>query len=127
GRCSWLATWPRCATRSGGSAGNSNGRSSCAFWDSERASASGESRSNKLRCVKLLVLRSSLLGSSERLTAMAVKIDCPECGATLKPAKPLTPGKKVRCPKCANVFVVPGAEEEEEEVPARKTKAAAGK
>jgi hypothetical protein len=59
---------------------------------------------------------------------MAVaKIDCPECGATLKPAKPLTPGKKVRCPKCANVFVVPGAEDEEDEVPARKTKAAAGK
>jgi len=59
---------------------------------------------------------------------MAVaKIDCPECGATLKPAKPLTPGKKVRCPKCANVFVVPGAEDEEEEVPARKTKATAGK
>src|SRR5262245_4511670 len=61
---------------------------------------------------------------------MAVaKIDCPECGATLKPAKPLTPGKKVRCPKCDHVFVVPGAEEEEQEAPARKApaKAAAGK
>src|SRR2546428_8720790 len=59
---------------------------------------------------------------------MAVaKIDCPECGATLKPAKPLRPGKKVRCPKCDNVFVVPGGEDEDEEVPARKTKAAAGK
>ncbi|MBI1914248.1 MAG: hypothetical protein HYS12_05860 [Planctomycetes bacterium] len=57
-----------------------------------------------------------------------VKIDCPECGATLKPAKPLTPGKKVRCPKCDNVFVVPGAEDEEEqEAPARKAKTAAGK
>src|SRR5438094_10492944 len=52
------------------------------------------------------------------------KIDCPECGATLKPAKPLTPGKKVRCPKCDNVFVVPGTEDEEEqEAPARKAKA----
>src|SRR6266542_2472637 len=62
---------------------------------------------------------------------MAVaKIDCPECGATLKPAKPLTPGKKVRCPKCDHVFVVPGAEDEEEqEAPARKApaKAATGK
>ena len=62
---------------------------------------------------------------------MAVaKIDCPECGATLKPAKPLTPGKKVRCPKCDHVFVVPGAEDEEEQqAPARKApaKAAAGK
>jgi len=55
------------------------------------------------------------------------KIDCPECGATLKPAKPLTPGKKVRCPKCDNVFTVPGAEDEDEEAPAGKTKAGAGK
>src|SRR5207247_632211 len=56
-------------------------------------------------------------------TMAVAKIDCPECGATLKPAKPLTPGKKVRCPKCDNVFVVPGAEiEEEQEVPARKAR-----
>jgi hypothetical protein len=59
---------------------------------------------------------------------MAVaKIDCPECGATLKPAKPLTPGKKVRCPKCDNVFVVPGSDEEEQEAPARKAKTAVSK
>jgi phage FluMu protein Com len=45
---------------------------------------------------------------------MAVaKVECPECGKVLKPAKPLTPGKKVRCPKCNAVFTVPGAPEEE--------------
>ena len=44
---------------------------------------------------------------------MAVaKVECPECGVVLKPTKPLTPGKKVRCPKCSHVFTVPGAEEE---------------
>src|SRR5262245_65987179 len=42
---------------------------------------------------------------------MAVaKVECPQCGKVLKPAKPLTPGKKVRCPNCEAVFRVPGAE-----------------
>jgi len=45
---------------------------------------------------------------------MAVaKVECPECGKVLKPTKPLTPGKKVRCPKCDAVFTVPGAAEDE--------------
>lgn len=45
---------------------------------------------------------------------MAVaKVECPECGKVLKPTKPLTPGKKVRCPKCDAVFTVPGMAEEE--------------
>ena len=51
---------------------------------------------------------------------MAVfKIACPECGATLKSANPMPPGKKVKCPKCGVGFTVPaggdapeGAEEE---------------
>jgi DNA-directed RNA polymerase subunit M/transcription elongation factor TFIIS len=36
---------------------------------------------------------------------------CPECGAILKPAKPVAAGKKLRCPKCDTVFA-PGAEAE---------------
>jgi hypothetical protein len=39
---------------------------------------------------------------------MAVfKIACPECGATLKSSNPMSPGKKVKCPKCATAFTVP--------------------
>ena len=33
-------------------------------------------------------------------------ITCPECQRTLKPAAPLAPGKKIRCPKCQAVFHV---------------------
>ena len=29
---------------------------------------------------------------------------CPECGAQLRPANPVPPGKKLRCPKCETVF-----------------------
>ena len=35
----------------------------------------------------------------------AVTYTCPKCQTTLRPAKPVPPGKKVRCPKCENVFV----------------------
>lgn len=58
---------------------------------------------------------------------MAVaKVECPECGAVLKPAKPLSPGNKIRCPKCANTFTVPGAGDGIKPAPARN-KVAAGK
>jgi hypothetical protein len=33
-------------------------------------------------------------------------LTCPECGAVLRPAKPLRPGKSVKCPKCGAGFVV---------------------
>src|SRR5437868_6264730 len=36
-------------------------------------------------------------------TAMPV-YPCPECGAQLRPANPVPPGKKLRCPKCETVF-----------------------
>jgi hypothetical protein len=36
---------------------------------------------------------------------------CPECGAQLRPANPVAPGKKLRCPKCDTVFAVPAAAE----------------
>jgi hypothetical protein len=38
---------------------------------------------------------------------------CPECGKTLRPAKPLAPGKSVKCPKCEAVFDVPAADKED--------------
>lgn len=36
----------------------------------------------------------------------ATKVSCPRCKAVLKPSKPLPVGKKVKCPKCANLFTV---------------------
>src|SRR5690242_7824041 len=33
---------------------------------------------------------------------------CPECGAQLRPAKPVPAGKKLRCPKCETVFAPAG-------------------
>ncbi len=33
-----------------------------------------------------------------------MRITCPECETVLRPAKPLAPGKKVKCPKCGNIF-----------------------
>src|SRR5262245_47854314 len=41
------------------------------------------------------------------------KLVCPECSKVLKPARPVAPGKKVRCPKCDAVFVA-GEEEDGE-------------
>ncbi len=38
------------------------------------------------------------------------KITCPECGKVLRPAKPLPPGKRVKCPQCSALFV-PGEED----------------
>jgi hypothetical protein len=47
------------------------------------------------------------------------RLKCPECETTLNPAKPLAPGKKVRCPRCEAVFTVP-ADDDEQEAPSRK-------
>jgi hypothetical protein len=41
----------------------------------------------------------------------AAKVKCPDCGLALNPAKAPQPGKKVKCPRCANVFTVPGPDE----------------
>jgi hypothetical protein len=52
---------------------------------------------------------------------MAVtKITCPECDAVLKPAKPLTPGKRVKCPKCGHPMTIP--DDEPEPAPPKKAK-----
>jgi len=41
---------------------------------------------------------------------MAVKYTCPECSSVLRPANPVPPGKKIKCPECAAIFVpVPGS------------------
>src|SRR5258708_3325721 len=46
---------------------------------------------------------------------------CPKCKAVLKRDQPLPPGKKLRCPKCANVFAPGGvadkADKSEEDDP----------
>lgn len=54
---------------------------------------------------------------------MTARIACPECETVLKPAKPLAPGKAVKCPKCGNVFKAPSADAVKSSKP--KAKAAA--
>jgi predicted Zn finger-like uncharacterized protein len=46
---------------------------------------------------------------------MVSRLTCPECGTVLRPAKPLAPGKKVKCPRCENVFAATTTDAEEEE------------
>jgi hypothetical protein len=36
---------------------------------------------------------------------ITANLTCPECGAVLRPAKPIPPGKSVKCPKCGAGFV----------------------
>ncbi|MBL8798960.1 MAG: hypothetical protein JNM56_34060 [Planctomycetia bacterium] len=35
---------------------------------------------------------------------MAAVYKCPKCSATLKPANPIPAGKKIKCPKCQEIF-----------------------
>jgi endogenous inhibitor of DNA gyrase (YacG/DUF329 family) len=56
--------------------------------------------------------------------ATTTSVSCPECGAVLRPAKPLRVGKTVKCPKCDAGFVI-GAEEERRPAPAATAKPAA--
>lgn len=46
-------------------------------------------------------------GKVERMPS----ITCTHCGAILKTKDPIPPGKKVKCPKCAQAFVVAAEEE----------------
>lgn len=48
------------------------------------------------------------------------RLSCPDCGTVLRPAKPVAPGKKVKCPKCELVFVAVEDEEDEDDAPRRK-------
>jgi hypothetical protein len=41
------------------------------------------------------------------------KINCPDCGATLKSSNPMPAGKKVKCPKCGKGFEVRAEDDEE--------------
>jgi hypothetical protein len=43
------------------------------------------------------------------------QISCPSCGAKLRTASPLQPGKRVRCPKCHEPFTIPKLEPESQE------------
>lgn len=53
----------------------------------------------------------------------SARITCPDCKSTLRPATPVPDGKKVKCPKCGNVFTSPGLVEVEEELPRKKVPA----
>jgi phage FluMu protein Com len=57
--------------------------------------------------------------------SVVAKLTCPECGKVLRPAKPVTVGKKVKCPRCENVFTArsPVDDEDEAEATPRKGKA----
>src|SRR4051794_26347761 len=59
------------------------------------------------------------------------KLVCPECNKVLRPAKPVAPGKKVRCPKCDSVFIAGDEDDEdvdeEEDRPRKKKPAPAAK
>jgi predicted Zn finger-like uncharacterized protein len=47
--------------------------------------------------------QSSIINSVEAIMPL-VKLTCPHCRATLKPAKPVPEGKTVKCPKCNETF-----------------------
>ena len=58
---------------------------------------------------------------SFRANIMAsARITCPDCKSVLKPAKPVPDGKKVKCPKCGNMFPTPGLVEDEDDLPRKK-------
>lgn len=50
------------------------------------------------------------------------RITCPDCKSVLKPAKPVSDGKKVKCPKCGNFFTTPGLRDDDAS-PAKKATA----
>jgi hypothetical protein len=62
---------------------------------------------------------------------MATRLVCPECNASLKPARPVPDGVRVKCPKCSAPFTAPGLvdamEEGIQQAPAVKAKAAPAK
>ena len=37
----------------------------------------------------------------------SAKLTCPECKTVLRPSKPVAPGKKIKCPKCAGIAPIP--------------------
>jgi predicted Zn finger-like uncharacterized protein len=53
----------------------------------------------------------------------SARITCPDCKAVLRPAKPVPDGKKVKCPKCGNLFTTPGLVADEEERPLKRAPA----
>jgi hypothetical protein len=58
----------------------------------------------------------------------ASKLTCPECSTVLKPAKPVPPGKKVKCPRCETIFTAGALDDrspprDEEDTPAPKAAA----
>jgi phage FluMu protein Com len=54
------------------------------------------------------------------------KYQCPDCEAVLRRAEAITPGKKIKCPKCQSVFAAKPLEDDEEEATAAKATATKG-
>lgn len=57
----------------------------------------------------------------------SARLTCPDCNSVLRPSKPVPDGKKIKCPKCGNLFTAPGLMDvveviEEEERPRKKKK-----
>jgi predicted Zn finger-like uncharacterized protein len=44
----------------------------------------------------------------------SARLTCPDCKSVLRPAKPVPDGKKVKCPKCGNLFTTPGLRDDDE-------------
>ena len=55
------------------------------------------------------------------------QVPCPNCGVTLKPSKPVSPGQRLKCPRCATAFQVAGPPPAAEEVPEEAAAAPAEK
>jgi hypothetical protein len=45
---------------------------------------------------------------------------CPNCQKVLKSSNPIAPGKKIKCPSCTKIFVMPEADEETTAISAKK-------
>jgi predicted Zn finger-like uncharacterized protein len=44
------------------------------------------------------------------------RLTCPECETVMRPKVPVSPGKKVKCPKCQHIFIARGDVDEVDEV-----------
>lgn len=54
------------------------------------------------------------------------KYQCPDCEAILRRAEAITPGKKIRCPKCQSVFAAKPLADDDDEAPVKTGKAGKG-
>jgi|SRR6516164_8662177 len=74
------------------------------------------------------ILPTTPQGLAKQSRKRMATIKCTNCGAVLKTQAPVAPGKKVKCPKCQEAFVVQADEEEKKPVrePEEEEEEAAG-